>query len=184
MRYLPLNTALYDPPKKMKNTLAKPDPTESGCEDSGEVSYAIGIIRYEPDIFSISPSRSLRSPLICVVITFVAFFYSIFISFFWAGLPAYFSKHNAFSGTFLVLTSFTLVHCHPSSLTTGAYSFLKSEMGFNVYAVSCVHRHRTSCSKSHLRRLGNVQWIPYPRVLQQNKRRMWESNLCPSVSTG
>ena len=30
----------------------------------------------------------------------------------------------------------------------------------------------------------NVQLIPYPRGLQQNKCREWESNLCPSASTG
>ena len=33
-----------------------------------------------------------------------------------------------------------------------------------------MHRHRTSSFKSHPRRLGNVQLIPYPRGLQQNKR--------------
>ena len=32
--------------------------------------------------------------------------------------------------------------------------------------------------KSHLRRLGNVQLIHYPKGLQQNKSREWESNLC------
>ena len=50
-------------------------------------------------------------------------------------------------------------------------------------AVWCVHRHVTSCFKSHPRRLGNVLSIPYPRILQQNKRREWESNLCPSINT-
>ena len=45
-----------------------------------------------------------------------------------------------------------------------------------------MHRHRTSYFKSRLRRLSNVQLIP--RGLQQNKRREWESNLCPSASTG
>ena len=32
--------------------------------------------------------------------------------------------------------------------------------------------------------IGNVQLIPYPRGLQQNKRWEWKSNLCPSASTG
>ena len=32
------------------------------------------------------------------------------------------------------------------------------------------------------RKLGNVQLIPYPRGLQQNKHREWELNLCPSGS--
>ena len=40
------------------------------------------------------------------------------------------------------------------------------------------------CFRSDLKRLGNVQLIPYPRGLQQNKSREWESNLCPSASTG
>ena len=55
--------------------------------------------------------------------------------------------------SFPILLSFSrvLVHCHPSSPATGAYSFLKSEMGFYACAVWCVHRHRTSCFKSHLR---------------------------------
>ena len=30
----------------------------------------------------------------------------------------------------------------------------------------------------------NLHLIPYLRGLQQNKRREWESNLCPSASTG
>ena len=37
---------------------------------------------------------------------------------------------------------------------------------------------------SHLRRLHNVQLIPYPRGLQQNECMKWESNLCPNASTG
>ena len=47
-----------------------------------------------------------------------------------------------------------------------------------------MHRHRTSCFKSHPRRLGNVQLIHYPRGLQPNKRWEWESNLCLSASIG
>ena len=74
----------------------------------------------------------------------------------------------------------TVIHHHPA---TGAYTFSKSEMGFYVWVV-CMHRHGTSCFKSHPRRLGNIQSIPYPRGLQQNKYREWESNLCPSASTG
>ena len=31
---------------------------------------------------------------------------------------------------------------------------------------------------------AKVQLIPYPRGFQQNKRREWESNLCPSASIG
>jgi hypothetical protein len=34
LRYLPINTALYDPPKKMKTTLAKPAPDS---DETGEV---------------------------------------------------------------------------------------------------------------------------------------------------
>ena len=74
-----------------------------------------------------------------------------------------------------------LVHCLPLSL---AYSFSKSEMGFYMCAVWCVHRHGTSCFKSNPRRLGNVQLIPYTRGLQQNERRECELNLCPSTCTG
>ena len=44
-----------------------------------------------------------------------------------------------------------------------------------------MHIHGSSCFKSHPRRLGNVQLIPYPRGLQQNKRWEWESNLFPYV---
>ena len=40
-----------------------------------------------------------------------------------------------------------------------------------LYVCSVMHRHRhgTFCFKSYLRRLGNVQLIPYPKGLQQNK---------------
>ena len=76
-----------------------------------------------------------------------------------------------------------LVHCHPSSPATGAYSFRRARWDF-MCAVFCVHRHRTSCFKFHPRRLGNIQLIPYPKRLQQNKRLEWESNLYPSASTG
>ena len=77
------------------------------------------------------------------------------------------------------------MHCHPLiSPATGTYSVLKSEMGFYVCAVQCVHRYGTSNFKPHPRRLHNVQLIPYPRGLQQNQHLEWESNLFPSASTG
>ena len=64
------------------------------------------------------------------------------------------------------------------------YVHIIDHMGFYVCAMKCVHTHRTSCFKAHPRRLGYVQLIPYPNGLQQNKRQEWESNLCPSASTG
>ena len=92
---------------------------------------------------------------------------------FWSRSPR--KLHQRFRGsTFLLVSSGVLVHYHPSSSVTVPYSFSKSEMGFYGYAVLCVHRHGTSCFKSHPRRLGNVQLIPYPRGLQQNKR--WRVN--------
>ena len=58
-----------------------------------------------------------------------------------------------FSGVSFFLV---LVHCHLSSPAKRAYSSSKSEMGFYVCAVWCVHRHWTSCFMSHPRKLGNV----------------------------
>ena len=59
------------------------------------------------------------------------------------------------------------------------------ETGFYVcHTMWCVYRHGDFCFKSHPWRLGNVQLIPYPRGLQQNKRQEWESNHCTSASTG
>ena len=82
-----------------------------------------------------SLSLSQRSPLICGVnfLRLWPFFYSIILSFFGVGLPAYLINQNPFSrSTFLLgLTSF-LLSCIGA---TGAYSFSKSEMGFYVCAV-------------------------------------------------
>ena len=123
-----------------------------------------------------------------LIFTFVADFQLyLFFSFFRVGLPACLSNYNEFLREqifvgFNEFSSHVLVQCHPSSLTTEAYSFSKSEMGFNVCAVYCVHRHRISCFKSHPRRLSNVQQIPYPKGLQQNKCWESKSNLCPSGS--
>ena len=77
-----------------------------------------------------------------------------------------------------------LVHCHPSSPATGAYSFFEEQNRILCVQCDVCTDTRTSCSMPHPRRLGNVQLIPYPRELQQNKRWEWESNLCPSASTG
>ena len=118
------------------------------------------------------------------------FFYSFFLSFFWVGLPAYLSNHNPFSREHIFVgfnefPSHVLVHCHPSSPTTGAYSFCKQwDEVLRLCSVMRAHRHGAFCFKSNPRRLGNVQLIPYPRGLQQNKRQGWESNFCPSASTG
>ena len=111
-----------------------------------------------------------RSPLICWVnfLRLWPFFYSILLSFFRVGFHTYLSNHypflrkHIFAGfnefPSLVCCSFSrvLVHCHPSSPTTGAYSFSMKETGFYVCAVWCVHIHGTSCFKSHPRRLDNV----------------------------
>ena len=102
------------------------------------------------------------------------FFYFSFLSFFEAGLPAYFSNHSPFLRelNFVGLWWCTVIHHHrPQGPTQGC-------------SVLWMHRHLTSCFKSHLRGLGNVQLIPYPTGLQQNKCREWESNFCPSASTG
>ena len=60
-----------------------------------------------------------------------------------------------------MIISCVLVHCHPSSPATEAYSFSKSTMEFYVCAKICVHRLGTSCFKSHPRRLGYVELIPW-----------------------
>lgn len=42
LRYFPVNTVLYDPPKKMKNMLAKPaGSSESSSDDSSEVGELV-----------------------------------------------------------------------------------------------------------------------------------------------
>ena len=47
LRYFPLNTALYDPPKKMHNTLAKPaGSSESSSDDSSEVRLVVPCYEY------------------------------------------------------------------------------------------------------------------------------------------
>ena len=71
-------------------------------------------------------------------------------SFYGVGLPAYLSNRNQFSRehVFVGFNEFpSLVYwcCHPSSPATGAYSFSKSEIGFYVCTMLCVHRHGSSC---------------------------------------
>ena len=91
------------------------------------------------------------------------------------GLKGRISKMHFFQETqktdfSLSLSLIKSFFCYTWSSATVTFSFSKSEMGFYGYAVLCVHRHGTSCFKSHHRRLGKVQLIPYPRGLQQNKR--------------
>ena len=74
-----------------------------------------------------------------------------------------------------------------SSIITGHRGLHFSEKLDRILRVSSVMRAQTRdlhvSFKSHPRRLGNVQLIPYPKGLQQNKRWEWESNFCPSAST-
>ena len=108
-------------------------------------------------------SLSQCSHLICGVNYVWGCFSTLFYHIFWVGLPAYFSNHSPFLREHIfcrfqrVSYSRVLVHCHPSSPAKEAYSFWKSAMGFYVCVVLCVHRHVTSCFKSHPRRLGNAQ---------------------------
>ena len=82
--------------------------------------------------------------------------------------------------------SFSHVLVHSAALSSIITShrgvpFFK-QIRFYVWAVSCVYRHKTSCFKSHLRRLGNVHLVPYPRGLHCTRK--WKWNLCHSASTG
>ena len=114
----------------------------------------------------VSFSLSQQYPLICgfffyFILVCGRFSTSSFLSFLeWVSLHTLATTIRFWGSTFLLLLTSILLLCigaHPSSPATGAYSFSKSEMGFYVCAVWCVHRHRTSCFKSHPRRLGNVQ---------------------------
>ena len=77
-----------------------------------------------------------------LIFTFVAVFLLYRFIIFGVGLPAFLSNHNQFSSEhifvgFIEFSSLdsVLMHCHLLSPATGAYSFLKSEMGFYVCAV-------------------------------------------------
>ena len=90
-------------------------------------------------------SLSQQYPLICVFFflfyfSLWPFFYFIYFIIIGVSLPAYLSNHNPFSSEHI-------------------FFFLGEEgraVGYNKFP-SLVHRHRTSCFKSHPRRLGNVQ---------------------------
>ena len=94
----------------------------------------------------------------------------------WSPFPAYFSSHSPFSREHIscrfkqVSFSHVLVHCHPSSPTTGPTLFLRIDRDgiVGVCSVMCAQK-RDHCYTSHPRKLGIVQLIPYPRRLQQNQ---------------
>ena len=101
-----------------------------------------------------------------------------FITFFffkeYLGLPAYFSNHSPFLSEVLTgfLLSCSVIHHHRPQRPT-----LIKRVRWYFTCVQCNECTYTGPP----RRLGRLQLIPYPKGLQQNKRR--ESNLCPSAST-
>ena len=76
------------------------------------------------------------------------------------------------------------MHCHPSSPAKGAFSFKERDGILHVCNGIYARTMDLLFLKSHSRRLDNVQLIPYSRELQQKEHQEWESNLCPSASTG
>ena len=84
-----------------------------------------------------------------------------------------------------VLKSFLLscVGARSSIITRHRGLLFFEEIGFYMCVVKCVHRHGTSCFKSHSRKLGNIQSISYQRGLQKNEYREKESKPCLSTST-
>ena len=105
----------------------------------------------------LSFSLSQRSPFFCGIILYVCGCFStppLYIYIF-----SEVSPHTSATTVHFLKVSFShgLVTCHPSSLATGICSFSKSEIGFYVCPVKCIHRHGTSCFKSHSRRLGNLK---------------------------
>ena len=134
-------------------------------------------VKLEQPIYFLQVFLSLLAfPIILLLLFFMSvdvFLLHLIKLSFWVGFPAYFSNHSLFSmeHIFVRFNKFpylvcwcTVIHFHRPQ---GAYSFLKSKIGFYLCAVKYVHSHGTSSFKSHRRRLCNVQLIPYPRGLQQ-----------------
>ena len=106
------------------------------------------------------------------------------------GLPTYFSNHSpslsehifvGFKEFTSLMCWYTAIHHHQPQ---GPTLFRRARWDFTCVQFDMCTDMRPPVSKFHLRRLCNVQLIPYPRWLQQNKGWEWELNLCPSASTG
>ena len=71
------------------------------------------------------------------------------------------------------------MHCRPSSPATGTYSFSKIEMGLYTFEPCnvCTDTGPPALIKSHLRRLGDVQFNSYLRGFQQKERLEWNGLL-------
>ena len=98
---------------------------------------------------------------------------------FGVGLHAYFN-HSLFltEHIFVGFNEFpspvcwcTVIHHHRPSF------FSKSKMGFYVCA-ACMTQDLFKVPSEQTRLVGNVQLIPYPMGLQQNKHQEWKLNLC------
>ena len=119
----------------------------------GMLCLIVGMIFFYLIIFPFLYSFSVSAPLYLWVYFYVCDCFSIpsFCHFFISRSPHKLQQPQAvFYGAHFcslkpVSFSRVLVHCHQSSPATGAYSFSKSEMGFYLCAVLCVHRHRTCC---------------------------------------
>ena len=124
----------------------------------------------------------MRSPLIHAVFLFH------FITFV-GGLPAYFSNHSAFSRghIFVGFNEFpslmcwcTVIHHHRQQ---GPTLFRRVRWDFMcMCSVLCAQTQ--DLLFCHIREDYVMQLVLHPRGLQQNKHWEWESNLCPSESTG
>ena len=104
-----------------------------------------------------------------------------FTPFFHLGLPAYFSNRSPFLSEhiFVGFDEFPSLMCKCTVIhhyrPQGPTLFKRVRWDF-----TCVQCNECTCTRPP-RRLRRLQLIPYPKRLQQNKRR--ESNLCPSAST-
>ena len=125
------------------------------------------------------------SPLFCRVIIFYVcglFSTASFIYFSWSRFPCIFQQPQSFfEGAHFILNvgfnEFHSIRCW-CAVIHHHWSQGPTLMDFVCVGLS-VHRHRTSCFKSHPKRPVNVQLIPYPKKLPKNKHRERKSNLCP-----